>query len=397
MQTINRAEQRAHYLATIADLRPTLEAHIAVSEANRTLAPEIVRALDDSGLWGIVAAHEVGGIEGDPMLHMDLIEALTYIYPSCGWCYMIGTTSLGILTAFLQTDAIEELLQHTPPRAVAGSFLPSGVARPVKDGYRVSGRWRFASGIYHSSLVWGGAVVVNDDASPLPTPPISVAFAVNEVQVHDNWWTAGLRGTGSCDFSADDLFVPSHHIFVANAPDQMPSRGGPKYYLPVPALIASEHTAFALGIAHRALDELQALILRTRGKFRAIPLAERQVVHRAFADFDLKLRAVTLLAYATYEEIWQEVTNAKLISSTLHARSQAVAVQATELATEIATQAFRYGGASALYQPNILEILLRDINAASQHIFVSDVGYERYGQAIIGLNDDVHGPPPPSS
>ncbi len=394
MQSIDRAAQRRHFLATIDDLRPIIEAHIAASETNRTLAPEIVRALDESGLWGVVAARELGGEEADPMLHMALIEALTYIYPACGWCYMIGTTSLGIPAAFLQADGLDELVPHRPLRAGAGSFLPSGKAIPVEGGYRVTGRWRFASGIYHAAWVWAQTRVEDEQASSRPDGqpplPIAVVFHPDQVTIHDNWWTAGLRGTGSCDFSVDDLFVPHNRTFVIGGPHSVPRRGGPKYHLAVPALIAGEHIAFALGVARRALDELQTLILRTRSNYRSSALAERQVAHRTFAEFDLHLRAVTLLAHDTYAEIWQRATKGEKVDSKLHARSRAVAIQATELATSIATQAFRYGGAGALYQPHMLEILLRDINAASQHTFVSDAGYELYGREMIGLDDDAH-------
>ncbi|GIT69377.1 MAG: hypothetical protein Ct9H300mP27_04810 [Chloroflexota bacterium] len=76
----------------------------------------------------------------------------------------------------------------------------------VKGGYKVSGRWSFASGIRHSEWVAGGAVVKNqkEDAPQ----QIRLVVPTVQVQIHDNWQVVGLKGTGSCDYSISDVFVP---------------------------------------------------------------------------------------------------------------------------------------------------------------------------------------------
>ena len=101
--------------------------------------------------------------------------------------------------------------------------LPSGQAIPVDGSYRVSGRWAFASGIRHAQWVTATARVVRDGTTP---PALRrVVMPVADVQIHDNWQVMGLQGTGSCDFSVTDLFVPER--FSWDAQRAQPQRGGP--------------------------------------------------------------------------------------------------------------------------------------------------------------------------
>jgi alkylation response protein AidB-like acyl-CoA dehydrogenase len=64
---------------------------------------------------------------------------------------------------------------------------------------------------------------------------------------------------------------------------------------------------------------------------------------------------------------------------------RSMVAHATEIATEVATFAFRAGGASALYESSPLQRIFRDLQAASQHIAASDEAYEYAGQVSLGL------------
>jgi alkylation response protein AidB-like acyl-CoA dehydrogenase len=126
---------------------------------------------------------------------------------------------------------------------------------------------------------------------------------VAEVQIHDNWQVMGLQGTGSCDFSVTDLFVPER--FSWDAQRARPQRGGPLYRLGMPAFVANEHVAFALGVGRRALDALLDLAqAKQRGYGSVSPLAARPALQRAVGEGALRLRAVRALAIECYEPAW---------------------------------------------------------------------------------------------
>jgi len=69
----------------------------------------------------------------------------------------------------------------------------------------------------------------------------------------------------------------------------------------------------------------------------------------------------------------------------MQAELRSVATLATEVAVAVTTQAFRFSGGTALYVTHVLQRCLRDINAAAQHLMVSDAAYENYGQFLLGL------------
>jgi alkylation response protein AidB-like acyl-CoA dehydrogenase len=197
----------------------------------------------------------------------------------------------------------------------------------------------------------------------------------------------GLRGTGSCDFSIVDYHAPPELVMQWDLAMPQPLRGGALYRLPSLAFVAHEHVAFAAGLARRALDEMTRMATTQRGKYRPTALTERAVFHRRLGESDLKLRAVRTLALDLLEDTWQKVCRGESIGPASQAELRGVATYITEIAVDITSWAFRYGGGGALYQPNIFERLLREMNAAAQHILTSDTAYENHGKFRLGLPD----------
>ena len=69
----------------------------------------------------------------------------------------------------------------------------------------------------------------------------------------------------------------------------------------------------------------------------------------------------------------------------LHVEMRSATTLATEVALDVATQAFRYGGGTAIYLHNILQRCLRDLQVGAAHLMVSDSTYELHGQCLLGL------------
>jgi alkylation response protein AidB-like acyl-CoA dehydrogenase len=213
-----------------------------------------------------------------------------------------------------------------------------------------------------------------------------VVLPVTAVQIHDNWQVMGLQGTGSGDFSVTDLFVPEG--FSWDVQQARPQRGGPLYRLGMPAFVTNEHVAFALGVGRRALDTLLDLAqAKQRGYGQRATLATRPAVHRVLGESDLRLRAARALALESYEQAWATVCAGQTLPPRWQAKLRSVATFATDVAVEVTTQAFRYSGGTALYSTSVLQRCLRDINAAAQHLRVSEAAYENYGQFLLGLPD----------
>ncbi|MCB0123061.1 MAG: hypothetical protein KDE58_12490 [Caldilineaceae bacterium] len=381
-----RVQKRQRLLQAVEEIRPILAQSVCESERNATLAPAAVEALQASGLFNFKLPAILGGAEADPVLQIEVIEALAYIDTASAWCAMIGASSIAQLGAFLPEPGLQCIFaDNLSPRA-ATAVHPIGNATPVAGGYQVSGHWRFCSGVHHANWVSCLAMLQQPEGcyaeSSLPER-ITVALPVRDISIHNNWSVVGLRGTGSCDILVTERFVPRELTFRRDRANPAPRRGGSTFRLAAPGILALDHIGFALGVARRALDELVGGAIQANSVHRPAALRERQIVHRLVGKFELTLQAARSLVMARYAEVVQKLEANEPIAPQHQAQLQALATYTTELAVEIAATAFRYGGGRALHQPNILELLMRDSQAAAQHAFVSDQHYETYGKLFL--------------
>src|SRR5215831_10026122 len=180
-----REEKRQVLLAAVERVRDTLLAGADAAEANATLPPATVQALDDAGLFALKLPAVLGGAEADLVTQLEVLEAVTYIDTSAGWCTLIGAAAIGSLGAFLVDEALVQVFAGGQVPRAAGTFMPSGQAVPVDGGYRVRGRWAFASGIRHAQWVSATARVIRDEAPPPAL--LRMVLPVSAVQIHDNW------------------------------------------------------------------------------------------------------------------------------------------------------------------------------------------------------------------
>jgi alkylation response protein AidB-like acyl-CoA dehydrogenase len=301
---------------------------------------------------------------------------------------MVGATSIAALGVFLPDAGIAHIFKDGRIPTTAISVFPAGRATREGNGYRLSGRWRFNSGIRHAEWVVGGTLVENKDPQGKPTA-ILMAFPKQDVTLHDNWGgVTGLRGTGSEDCSVENILVPQELTFSWDLLDPKPLRGGPGYRMPPFAYVSKEHGSVAIGAARRALDELIAIATTTRGAFRASKLDERQVVHRFIGEADLKLRSARALMHERYTELSDKVCAGESINGSEIADVRAMAVHATDLAIWVATSTFHFAGNTGLHHPHVLGRLLRDLNTAGVHQVMSDTAYENHGKFRLGLPAD---------
>ena len=376
-------EKRQSLLETVEGLRNVFEIEADEAELSGTLPASTVNAIYESGLFSFKTPRILGGAEADAMTQLDVIEAASRIDPAAGWCLMIGAGTLSNIGAFASDEAIGEIFLDGKTPKAAGVAAPSGEAIVVEGGYRVSGRWSFASGIRHSEWVAGGAVVKNqkEDASQ----QIRLVVPTVEVQIHDNWQVIGLKGTGSCDYSITDVFVPDRFTWPGAEPE--PRRGGANFRLGRPGMQTTGHCGFALGVGRRALDAVTELAQTKRRGYRGTMslIADRGSFQRFLGESELRLRAARALVLETIEEAWDFASQGVTPPLPLQARMRASATYSTEEAADITSQAFRFGGGTAMYNSNVLQKCLRDINAAAQHNMVSDRTYENVGQFTLGF------------
>ena len=382
--------KRKILLEAIDKIAPVLRASGPKSEELGTLAPEAVNALGDAGMFKLKLIHELGGAEADPVTEMLVLENLAYHDLTSGWCTMVNCTAVASLGTFLPQSSLEKVFPGGKAPIASISFFPAG--RATRDGknFRLSGRWRFNSGIGHAELVIGGTVVEGSEAENGGKPIVMFSvFPKSAAKLYNNWGgVVGLKGTGSIDCELNDYPLPAEMTFIWDLLQPKPARGGPSYLLPPFAFVAKEHGSVALGAARRALDELVQIASSTRGMFRSSRLDERQIVHRFIGETDLKLRAARALMHERYEQLYDVAKAGNIPDGAMIADVRAACVYATDLAIAAATGAFHFSGNTGLHHPHVLNRLVRDLNVAGIHQVMSDTAYENHGKFRMGLPAD---------
>jgi alkylation response protein AidB-like acyl-CoA dehydrogenase len=326
----------------------------------------------------------VGGTEAPLLEQFAEIEARSFADGSAGWNFAFTGSSAGMAAARLPDAGVAEVLASDPCGAwpvFCGTFPLSGLATPCEGGHRLRGRWGFGSGIRGATWVACGAVVDGTGA------PVWFAVPVRDVTVHDTWDSPGLHGTQSCDYSIDDVFVPDARTFTLIGP---PRRGGALFSLPTHAYLTPDHTAVTLGCARRALAECveQARGNRRLGSDQA--LDHRRAFVRDAGRMHTRLSAATCYVRDVLARLDALVAGDPQAAAALYPTAPLVleargaANHAAEVAVDVATFAYRNGGAHAVRAPSALGRAWRDTMTSTQHVHVLDDVYEWIGTSLLG-------------
>jgi carotenoid cleavage dioxygenase-like enzyme len=215
-----RERNDADILQAALALQPQIRAAARDIEDMRRLPPSLVEALKNAGIFGMAMPTSWGGPQLDPLTQFRVIEALAMADGSVGWCAMINCDG-GYLSAFLD-DAVGRSMFPDIHSATASCLSITGQATRVRGGYRVSGRFPFASGCLHSDWVSLGCAVIEDDrplADGNGVPATRHCFVpLSDCEIMDTWYTTGLAGTGSNDLRVDDVFVDEERSFSFQDP-----------------------------------------------------------------------------------------------------------------------------------------------------------------------------------
>ena len=373
-----------HFVEVAAALALQIRAAADDIERMRRLPLPLVEALARAGLFRLWIPRAFGGEETDPMTLVRVVEEIARVDGAAGWCVAIGG-EYGVFGGYLQPDAAREIYGSDPLVVTGGAFRPTGQAVVVDGGYRVTGRWPLGSGCQHSAWIVGGCRVLDGDRLRLGPDGIPVMrlmfFPAASCEILDTWHSIGLRGIGSHDYTATDLFVPAARSLSFREP---PAAPGPLYALPTIALFGTVLAAVPLGIARHAIDiltELAGTKITTRTQQ---VLREDATMRGDLGRAEALLRSGRAFLYEALEEAWRVVSAGQTISVTQRALVWLASTHAANAAKQATELMFSAGGATSAYISSGLERCLRDVHAAGQHLTLASTNYEMAGQAFLG-------------
>jgi len=345
-------------------------------ETGRRLPAELVSALRDSGLLRAGAPVEVGALELPAGTALRCAEEVARGDASAGWCVSIAITS-SLLVAYLPPASRDELF-GAGRGVAAGVWAPNGKARRAPGGVVVSGRWAFCSGITHADVLFAGCVL--DDR------PVVVALPTEQLQVLDTWHTLGLRGTGSNDAVADDLFVPDTRV-VSIFDGPLIDRA--LYRFPPFGFFAACITAAAMGNALAAIDDFVDLAGAKKTGASSRTLAERPTIQAAVAAAESALEAARALYYRAIEIAWRASQDEPSVPVEARTRLRLAATHGVRTAADVVRTMYDLAGGSAIYDGAPLQRRFRDAFTATAHFQVNQASYELPGRILLGQPTEV--------
>lgn len=377
---------RAAAMDAVKALLPRIRARAARTDADRKVSSETIAEIMQAGLFGVSTPTEHGGSN---LGFAALVEVTTELASACGstgWVFGVLAGHSWMLNFFPQQTQTEV---HAGGRSLAATvFRLSGEAVVEGEGIRLTqAEGRFCSGIDHASWVVVGVPVKKADGS---VEPHFLIVPRSDIEVVDDWFTAGMRGTGSRTIKIKDTLVPlaralSFKDMGAIAQAEARRTGRPILGVSWTAVLPFSLIGAPMGMARGTLANFIEGASSKMSSFSELQLAEQSATFARLSEAaaDLDAAYALVLANAQFCDNIQDPADISPLKAAQIARDWAWAAQKSRYA---ATRLFEAAGGTGIYDSSEMQRLWRDVNSAAQHFaFTWDGAMAIHGRALLGL------------
>jgi alkylation response protein AidB-like acyl-CoA dehydrogenase len=374
-------------------LRPVIRGYQQEIEQGQRIPRALFEQLHAAGLYRMVIPRALGGLQVDPLTYCRVVEVLAECVGSVGW--NLANNGIGqLVTLGLPDEGVQEI--HGPaPSVIAGTAVQGGgQAVAVEGGYRVSGRWQFGSGCQESTWMLGSFQIL-EDGEPRRRPDGGSLFwrgvfpREQAEVVPDTWDVAGLRGTGSFDWTVKDVFLPEHrtcpHVGVP-LDNQWSRWPGLSYALPSQCWVGPHHSSVITGIARGGIEALIELAVEKSPRGRSGMLCEFPQVQDAVGRADAVLNAGRGYRSAMIAELWKTIAAGRETTLEQRARCRLASTYAADSAREAMDLVYRWGGSTSFKRASRLAECWRDLHVVGQTVTVGPEWYPIGGRALLGMD-----------
>ncbi|GAA2678305.1 MULTISPECIES: acyl-CoA dehydrogenase family protein [Actinosynnema] len=389
--TTTEARPSTDLVGRAAELAPLIRARVPWQEENRVLHPDVVAALEESGLLAMRLPAAFGGTLPPVREVCDAVAEIGRADGSTSWSlssWVIGTWMAGLLP-----DEAQDEIFADPAVRFCGSVGPGGTAEPVEGGYTLTGRWHFNTGARQSQWATHSILLAKDGGH---VPALAVV-RVSELEVEDDWHTSGMRGTGSVTSVARDVFVPPERVLemmpVAMRNEHRSARniGVQAWQVPFLQFAVAVASAPALGMARAAWD---AFFERLPGRGIAYThyadQAQAPLTHLRVAEARLRVDQAEFHLHRAADRLHAKSLTGEAWSAEERALARMDAGLVCERAKEAVDLLADASGGSSIYLDKALQRITRDIQALNLHgIMHPSTNAETYGRVLCGLEPNT--------
>lgn len=381
-------EETARLVERVHQIGPVLREQAAIADRNRVLPRETIEALDRADVWRLSTLKRYGGHEGGAAMLLEVARTVGYYDPAAAWCVVISNGSVMLANRF-GDDLLDEVFADGPIKAASIFAQPQGTATPDGDGWRITGKWPFASNSSHSD--WALGILFIKDNAAAPSQQIGfVLMRRDEFEIQDTWFTIGMRGSGSNTMMTENLWVPKNRVItfeqlMGNGPEQDPHATFGRRLTPH-LTMSTTIQAPSLGAACAALDYTTDL----SGK-RPVTYThyKKQVDSGAFVQnlgaASIKIDGARLLLERAAEEIDAAAGGTVPMPLERRARHRAGIGHAGHELVDAVNDLCWLHGTAAFAETSLLGRMWRDINTGTRHASIAaPMGYELHGNGMTG-------------
>lgn len=367
MTTTLDAEQKLSLRERAKRLAPAIAERAADVDKMRHVHDDSIAEMIDAGLTRAMQPARWGGQEGSPEDFYAAVIEISKACTSTGWVLCIlgqHNWEMAHMTEELQ----QEIYGDDPTTLLSSSYAQQGSAERVPGGFRLNGRWRSSSGIHHAKWSVVGADVVDGDQKL----PHNFVIPLTDAEVIDDWYTLGLRGTGSRSIVLDDVFVPAHRaidreVLLAKCAPGLKVNTGPLYRVPQGVLYTTVAAAPALGAGWAFYEEFKNQASRYKRRLDQAAFSQEKTVLLRIADARALLSDAELVS--TYRQ--REAYDRTLANDPMNLEEMAQSIfdmsRCARAAQQVASLLMPNLTAGVVYDSNPLQRLYRDILTARQH------------------------------
>ncbi len=350
-------------------LIPTLAERSLEGRRQRRVPDATIADMQRAGFFRVLQPKRWGGYEMDLDAFYEIQLALAEGDMSTGWIYGVSGVHPWFM-ALLDDRAAQEVWGDDSSTLICSSLMPAGKAAAADGGFRLSGRWKYASCCDHCDWALLGAMVAADGGGPREGRIFLLPR--KDYKSVDTWQVSGLQGTGSWDVIVDDVFVPAYRSqsmldnFRLKGVGQVVNTAS-LYRLPFGQI-------FVRGISTAALGALQGMLnaLMDYGRTRVTRAggrsSENPFVHLLCAETAAAIDEMKTILHRNFRNLHAYAKRGETppLEERLQYKFQSTAV--TERCTLLAARIFKATGAAGLSEDLPFGGIFADLMAGRQHI-----------------------------
>jgi alkylation response protein AidB-like acyl-CoA dehydrogenase len=390
MQHPGEADTTDDPIARARALIPLLQQAAPRIDAARELPSDVLDAMFAAGMFRLLVPHSCGGAELEPAAYVQCVEAIAMGDASAAWCMNQGAVSM-MSAAYMGLDAAREAFGGVRD-VLAWGYGPNGKAMRVEGGWRLTGKWSFASGSRHSTWLGGHCICVEPDGTPMRGPngkpwERTALFRREQATIDDIWFVLGLRGTGSDTYSVNDLFVDDAHVFTRDDAGER-REPGTLYHFHQMQIYAAGFACVALGIARQTLDAF-IVMAGTKSPAQSSLLRDNNTIQHIIGYSDARLKAARAWILQLLKDTYAELARPAELTVEQRVAIRQATTYAIHEARDVVTTIYHEAGSTAIFDDQPFERRLRDVNSVSQQMQGRRAHFETVGQHMLGLETNL--------